>query len=421
MAGDSKYFKNIFKNATPAQSIPTNDSTKFIYFLGDSESQKRIESAGQAGQLASREEREKHEPKQVGQTHGNTNLGHAGRETDYHARKRGGRNPMGRYPWTHSVNVFVRQQLDEGDWSDATAYERGRLLERIHRDLKTVLRARAHEIPPKTLKTEHVRAYIVWLRTRSKRNGSTQRKALLLLSDFLLFVGNTSGMKLHKQFPCESASNRPRPPFAELSQGFDRLDTIEDDWQRSIARGQGAIYIGTMVRPSEGRLALLGDLDIQSWALRVRNPKGHTRERIAPFINPRCKVEMTRYLSERASKMKLKGLDPTDPTKPLFPSFGRGNELRHYTPQGFNNAWRKAWPGREHYCARRGMAQEAVDRDPKLLGTVSKMLGHSNIGTTMKYYADPRIEQVRTELEKVWADPNQLRPIGKPQLDPSYA
>ena len=343
-------------------------------------------------------------------------------------RKRGARNPLGRYPWKSAVRQFVRQQLGDGAWSDATAFERQRLLLRIERDLHRL----GLTTNPRRMTTDDVRAYLVWLRDRSGRNAATQCKAVLLLADFLeKAVGNLSGKRLRRQFPKEPPSGRPRPPFKELVLGFDRLSTVEDPWQRAVLRGQIALYVGTLVRPSEGRLASRGDLDERLWALRVRHPKGKTQERTAHFLEERCRKEMAYYLIERATRLRESGYNPEDPTLPLFPSFGpQGDELRHYTAQAFNRMWRKVHPkGLDHYCARRGMAQEAVDRDPRLLGAVSQQLGHVNISTTVRYYAQPRPERIRVELEKVWEEHEEgsggiwkhESPTMKPQFpDPAY-
>ena len=152
---------------------------------------------------------------------------------------------MGRRTWASEVEKFAKKQLNSGAWSDATAFERRRLLLRIGEDLsKAGVRPRVG-----SMTVEEVRAYIVWLRVNSGRNSSTQRKALILLDDFLKKQGdNISAEKLRRQFPPETASDRPRPPFEELVQGFERLGAIQDAWQRALARGQAALYIGTLVR-----------------------------------------------------------------------------------------------------------------------------------------------------------------------------
>ena len=359
-----------------------------------------------------REQRNSNEqPRNGGTAPGNSNLGTAGRR-DYRARTRKKRNPLGRYPWACAVNGYVQRQLDEGAWRDSTAYERERLLYRIEDDLRKALGI--EQVNPRHLNIEDVRTYIRWLRESSGRNGSTQRNSLLLLSEFMkLEVGNLSGERLRRQFPMDTPSQTKRPPFSDLVRGFDNLKYISDLWQRTICRGQAGLYIGTLIRPSEGRLAHRGDLDERAWVLRVRHPKGHTPERIAPFINDRCKTEMAQFLKERAEMLQSLGYQPNDPRLPLFPALEWGKEPHTYTPQSFNRIWAKAFPGLEHYCARRGMAQEAVDRDPKLLGAVSKILGHSNLQTTAKYYAETRVEQARIELAKVWSEPEE--PIKVPR------
>ena len=335
---------------------------------------------------------------------------------------------MGRRTWASEVEKFAKKQLNSGAWSDATAFERRRLLLRIGEDLsKAGVRPRVG-----SMTVEEVRAYIVWLRVNSGRNSSTQLKALILLDDFLKKQGdNIAAEKLRRQFPPETASDRPRPPFEELVQGFDRLGAIQDAWQRALARGQAALFIGTLVRPSEGRKALYGDLNGKAWEFRVRHPKGKTRERRVPFLNQRCILEMGLYLQERAEVLRARGWNPEDPHIPLFPVIEWDRKPRVYSPQSFNRIWAKVFPGMEHYCARRGMAQFFVDSDPKKLAAVSKILGHSNLQTTIKYYSEIRMDKAASELMEVFKEKRHPepetpafqapKPVPKPKtLDPAY-
>ena len=48
-------------------------------------------------------------------------------------------------------------------------------------------------------------------------------------------------------------------------------------------------------------------------------------------------------------------------------------------------------------------AQMTVDRDPSLLPDVSRFLGHSNIATTQKYYAQIRGSTALQRIERAWA------------------
>ena len=341
-------------------------------------------------------------------------------------RKRKIPNLMGRRTWKTEVEAFVKLQLNNGAWGPSSAYERKRLLERIGQDLiKAGVRPR-----PVSMSVEDVQTYICWLRKDSKRNGTTQRKALILLADFLKKqTGNTSADNIRRQFPPETPSTRPRPRFQELAQGFERVKAIKDPWQRMIVHGQAALYIGTLVRPSEGRTAFRGDLNEKAWELRVRHPKGKTRERVVPFLEERCIREMEAFLAERAELLRSLGWDPEDPSLPLFPTFQYGKalkrELRHYSSQGFAKIWKLAFPTMEHYCARRGMAQEAVDNDPKKLPAVSKILGHANIQTTVKYYTEIQMSRAASELREVWKQPSEPETspftAPKPQRsDPAY-
>lgn len=49
-------------------------------------------------------------------------------------------------------------------------------------------------------------------------------------------------------------------------------------------------------------------------------------------------------------------------------------------------------------------AQRIVDRDPSLLPDVSAVLGHSNIATTQKYYAQIRRGTALHRIESAWND-----------------
>src|SRR5512137_451719 len=62
----------------------------------------------------------KNEPEQGGNAPDNTSSGQTGREGDYNARTRKARNPMGCRPWTHALNLYIRQRQDDPKvpWSD---------------------------------------------------------------------------------------------------------------------------------------------------------------------------------------------------------------------------------------------------------------------------------------------------------------
>ena len=310
----------------------------------------------------------------------------------------------GRRTWSSEIRRFVERQLSEGIWSNDSAYERERVLIRVGKDLQAVGIPRR----PASISVDDIRKYITWL-SNSKRTASTQRRHLLLLTDFLMKeADNMSGMKLRRQFPPETQTDTPRPPYEELVKGFDRLSGIEDPWQRAIARGQAAVFIGTMVRPSEGRRAIYADLDRKAWKLRIRHPKGKTREREVEFLDARCITEMKLYLQERAETLQYLEEDPNDPNLPLFPSInvkqrqaGGKATITIYSKGGFSRLWALAFPGMVHYCARRGMAQYLVDKDIKVLPAVSKVLGHANINTTMQYYSKVRMDKACAELRGI--------------------
>jgi len=328
---------------------------------------------------------------------------------------------MGRYPWACLMNDYIRQQIQEGFWSDNTAFERKRLLIRIEQDLIKALAPPTNQINPRWLTIDNIRAYLTWLKNESGRSASTQRNALLLLNEFLIkSVGNTCVDRLKRQWPLDIPGNTPRPKFAVLAKGFDRIQNIPDEWQRIICRGQAAIFIGTLIRPSEGRLTLRGDLDDNTWVIRVRHPKGKTPERIAPFIEDRCKREMAQFMKERAFMLRSLNINDLDPKLPLFPVLENGTPPRFYTQQCFNRIWRKAFPDHVHYCCRRGMAQETLDRDSRLMTAISTQLGHSSTETTQRYYAKPSMERVRTELEKAWNLPSEMPIKPLPINDMAY-
>jgi len=310
----------------------------------------------------------------------------------------------GRRTWKSEVEAFIEKQLSEGAWSSYTAGERRQLLMRIAVDLKEA------KVPPNpaSITVTQIRQYIEWLGARSGRSGGTQRKALLLLSDFLKKQEcNLAGEKMHRQFPPDDQPNTPRPPYEDLIKGFERLGAIEDTWTRTLARGQAAVFIGTLVRPSEGRRATYGDLDQKRWSLRIRHPKGKTREREVEFLDARCIQEMKQYLQERAETLRDFGYKPDDPSLPLFPAIiigkARTSIIRIYSPQGFCKAWRRLFPGMDHYCARRGMAQYFVDKDISKLPAVSKVLGHASVTTTVKYYTEIRMDKACNELRGMLA------------------
>jgi integrase/recombinase XerD len=196
----------------------------------------------------------------------------------------------------------------------------------------------------------------------------------------------------------------------DLSELFEVANDLRG-WNGSLVRGMLALYFATGVRPSELRLAEFRDLDMKKESLFVRYPKG-----IGSWASPEWRdiirgdmlPLISRYLEERESHLIANGKKEA---KYLFPNLYRGKDDFYSA-----NCWRKNKQKLVEISGidfkikdfRPTLTSLTVNEDLSRLPAMSIQLGHANIGTTQRFYADIQRSSAGKQLKNIWKQTSVL-------------
>lgn len=325
---------------------------------------------------------------------------------------------MGRYPLKAAVEIYLeKRRLQVG--KSTMVYER-RILRYIASELESQ-REQGHlnTTSPKAMGPPEVRAFLEWMRDPDAHNGKvldpdTQVHYLSKLEGVLKANGNKVIERMKAEgytFP-QKVARKPIRALAEQD-----LDIIQEaarkigsatgepeGWRQAKARFLMAVYVATGLRPSELRLAHYIDLDARRWRLKVRTPKGAGMwaENRTVTITPPYRNEVLVFLQQREDLLRFYSRQKATY---LIPNL-RGGEDTFYS----ENHFRKLKKEVQEICGiefrlkdfRPTFATLTVEKDPNLLVDVSTQLGHSNLLTTQRYYAQISAESAGSRIEKAW-------------------
>lgn len=181
-------------------------------------------------------------------------------------------------------------------------------------------------------------------------------------------------------------------------------------WRGSVVRGMLSLYFATGVRPKEGRLVLLKDLDLEAGKVLIRHPKGEGSWASTVEIDilwPDVVPFIERYLRERKEWIKENGL--TEAAVPeLFPSVRFGKHHGFYAEQGFN-----AIKGKVEDLSgvkfkikdfRSTLTTTTIRGDRSRLNAMSAQLRHDNISTTQRFYEGIERGVAGRQLKGAWKE-----------------
>ena len=177
-----------------------------------------------------------------------------------------------------------------------------------------------------------------------------------------------------------------------------------EGWRKAKARFLMTIYAATGLRPSELRLVHMADVDLRKWKIFVRTPKGAGKwgETRTITIMPPGRPELTAFLREREQLLHFYGKDKATY---LIPNLRVGKDgcysLNHFR-QLKKEVQELSGVAFRLKDFRPTFATLSVEMDPNLLVDVSAQLGHSNLATTQRYYAQISAESAGSRLEKAW-------------------
>jgi len=316
---------------------------------------------------------------------------------------------MGRYPFLSLLARYVREI--EGFYAPSTWSEMRRKLRRLgwdFRRLKKERRTRTDD--PLKMGNLEITELMKDMRDRGL-SVNTISKQIGQLKVFLDWCGNPVVTNLQK-------SNRQAIP----KQRVRRLPSLTEDdvsrliraagslpgWRGATASVLMVIYAYCGLRMSELRLAHVDDVDIDTWTILVRHPKGEISwgEKRTVYIPEIAREHVIRFLRARAQMVHGYGLRGVEP---LIPSFSPRGRASFYTAQGIGSIKRmvekKSGVKFEIRTLRRTYGQLLLDRGASI-DAVSKSMGHASTRTTETYYCRKSDAMVREEIDRAWGSVN---------------
>jgi len=319
---------------------------------------------------------------------------------------------LGRFPAKAAVNIYMDAM--KGRWRGRTTIQEeerkllwiARLLEKMEKD---------HEIAstdPRHLSNKDIQLFLLKL---ADKDPDSQRRYISRMNSFLKFFENyTIEKMISKGFTMPRCAHKnirviETPDVAALFRGAMALQ----GWHGSINRGMMALYFATGARPSELRLAEFEDLDLKHERIFIRVPKGigswasaEWRDIIRPDMMPLIR----RYVQEREAHLKGCGIKES---KFLFPNTYRGMNSFYSA-----NTW---WEIKDELVKatdikfrikdwRSTITSITVNEDLSRLPDMSVQLGHANIGTTQKFYANIDRSRAGKKLKSYYVESGSIVP-----------
>ncbi|MEW5937842.1 MAG: site-specific integrase [Candidatus Thermoplasmatota archaeon] len=187
-------------------------------------------------------------------------------------------------------------------------------------------------------------------------------------------------------------------------------------WSGAVMAFAIPAYYYTGLRPSELRKAHLEDLDLKTWTLRVRHPKGEASwgsRRTVP-IPPPLRTYVLDYLDARRKRLEEIGMQECEALIPNLSPWNTTGEP--YTAQSILRMKRmveeRSGIRFEMRKLRNTCGQHLKDRGVPI-EAISKLLGHASTVTTEKHYARMRDAHAFRLVESAW----EQKPIASIEPD----
>jgi len=308
---------------------------------------------------------------------------------------------LGRRPFSGAVKEYMTSR--KGIIAETTYVEEDRKLRYIERTLEQLRHEKKiRTTDPRLLQRTDIQAYLEWMKAKGL-DPETKAKYLNLLNGVCSYYGNYTLQQMKRDI--KSLTKRPRKPIHWLNE--DDLSRIQEcaktigGWTGEVCQFLVAFYPATGVRPSELRLAWVEDVDIKEWTFFVRFPKGlgSYGEQRTVCILPQAREATLKYLLARERRLKEKGLVgvraliPTQEGKPY--ASGRFRAMKSKVEDLAGVKFRLK-------DFRSTFATQSAMIDPNLIPDVSAALGHTNLETTQRFYAQMDRGNAVRRLEDAW-------------------
>ena len=311
---------------------------------------------------------------------------------------------MGRYPLLTVIGRYLEKR--KLMVCKSTLANERRILKHIDKVMRELGKdGRMENTNPEKTSPGDVRAFLDWMEERGFEPES-KAKYLHCLNGVLLFCKNPVIENMRREgFRLPRRTKKPihAIPEVDLIRIQEAASKLEG-WIGTRARFLVACYPATGLRPSELRLAHLEDLNTKKWTLYVRHPKGEgtygqCREAI---VLPQYRGQILQYLKDRSEYVRSKGLSSATF---LVPRCEKGKD-ECYSANAFTELKarieRASGVDFKLKDFRPTFATMCVELDPNLLTDVSVMLGHADVKTTQRYYAQISCDSAGRRLEEAW-------------------
>lgn len=266
-----------------------------------------------------------------------------------------------------------------------------RIMYRLHQEGKISCNS------PSRLKADDIHAYVTYRRS-TDISDSTLTKDISMIGQLLAWKGNNAIDVYRAQY----GNRKPRSYNGKLdpleNSIIDRVYDLArstNDWL--ILEGCMTIVLGAAcgLRPQESRQLYADDVHLMGnrSTIHVKHVKGEGtwgRERDVPIMDDAEDI-VEKYLRMRSVRLKQMRIT----SRAMFPTFRSGSEFVTQQSFGRYKSVVEDTLGVEFELrdARRAFGQRLLDQGYKI-EQVSSAMGHSNIATTLKYYANYRAKNM---------------------------
>jgi integrase/recombinase XerD len=248
----------------------------------------------------------------------------------------------------------------------------------------------------------------VQYRASLERSPSDFNHHVSAMNKLMLFCGNRNGEKVLERnddlrMPVPPSKKNPlsKSVYKSILSAYEGVD--KDDFVALRPYAMVLMYICTGCRNKELRMAMMSDLDTETWFLSIRHPKGedsYGQERHVPIPNE-FRPMIENYLRIRTKWVKEHRI--FDPGYLFFPLSGDDEPLSSNSVRRIKD--KVATDIGAHFelrDCRRFCGQRYLENGVPL-EIVAALLGHSNIKTTQSYYVTITNEMVFRGLDDMWA------------------
>lgn len=332
---------------------------------------------------------------------------------------------MGRFPLRAAINRYLERRklmVKESTWNNERRY----LFHMADVFEPTRGKRRLVTTNPQKMGPDEIKAIVKWMQEpESHQAGSkpprekaldldTQVRYLDKMDAVLKMNGNDIIQRMREEGYRLPRRAGPKPIrvltkadleiIQEVAERIGSATGEPEGWRRAKAQFLMSAYVATGLRPSELRLAHLEDLNIRNWTLYVRSPKGggrYAEGRVVPVLPPYQQTFLD-FLKARDENLRYHGRKEATYLVPHI----QGGKDAPYSANHFGELKREV--EKEAGIAfklkdfRSTFASLSVEMDPNSLNDVSVVLGHSNIKTTQRSYAQMSASGAGARLKTLW-------------------